>query len=107
MLAVLIRFLKKMNVVFVFYLSFFLLSSVISLGCLFLYWIFGIKTFFILFWFKVFSLFLIYYFVNIRKENEYYYYLNFGVSKTVLWSVLLIFDFILFLVTIILVHNYR
>lgn len=59
------------------------------------------------FWFKVITMSLIYLFVNARKRNEYYYYQNLGVSKTLLWTSSLILDFSLFFVLIIASYKFR
>lgn len=50
---------------------------------------------------------LIYYFININKKKEYYYYQNLGISKTLLWAASLTFDFILFIFLLILTYFLR
>lgn len=55
-----------------------------------------------LFWFKIFTLAIIVYTINIYKKNEFYYYKNLGISKFTLWIPILIFDFMFFLITIII-----
>lgn len=54
------------------------------------------SAFAFLFWFKVFTLVIIFFFIKTHKENEFYYYLNLGISKRFLWTTTLLFDMILF-----------
>ncbi|OKL40269.1 hypothetical protein A3841_18260 [Pontibacter flavimaris] len=60
-----------------------------------------------LFWFKVASLGLIYYFINSYKRKHYYYYLNLGLSRTVLWAATLGFDLFLFIFLIVLAYKLK
>ena len=63
----------------------------------------GIKTFQVLFWFKIFTLGLIFYYINSYKKKELYYYKNLGISKLKLWLPILIFDFLIFLISMIII----
>lgn len=58
-----------------------------------------------IFWFKVFSLGIIFYFINSYKGKEIYYYKNLGVSKYKLWIPILIFDFSIFLISMITIAS--
>jgi hypothetical protein len=75
---------------------------VITAFCVRAFWLNGFAGFFGIFWCKLATLGLTYYFINANKKNEYYYYQNLGVAKTLLWGATLIFDFILFLLLLIL-----
>ena len=78
-----------------------LLSFLITTACLALFWEYGFGIFSALFWFKISTLALTFYFINNYKNKEYYYYQNLGVSKILLWSTTLSFDFALFIFLII------
>lgn len=80
---------------------------VTTLGCLCLFWNNGLSSFTVLFWLKIGILGLTYYFINDFKQKEYYYYLNLGVSKRLLWTTTLTFDLGLFLFLIILTYQFR
>ena len=45
-----------------------------------------------------------YYFINIYKNKAYYYYLNLGISKALLWTTILIFDIVLFLFLVLIIE---
>ena len=60
-------------------------------------YIHGIKTFTILFWFKILTLGLTVLFINSYKRKEFYYFRNLGISKIVLWVSTILFDLFLFL----------
>lgn len=67
----------------------------------------GISTLTILIWFKIISLALIYYFINIYKRQEFYYYQNLGVSKSFLWISTLLFDSFMFILLLILTLKFK
>jgi hypothetical protein len=90
-----------------FYKSFLLFSFVVTASCLSLFWENGTSIFVVLFWFKIATLGLTYYFINSYKSKEYYYYLNLGVSKVMLWTTTLCFDFALFVFLIIQTYQIR
>ncbi|PKP17417.1 MAG: hypothetical protein CVU05_15575 [Bacteroidetes bacterium HGW-Bacteroidetes-21] len=56
----------------------------------------------VLFWFKLATLALIFYYINSYKKNEFYYYKNLGISKHKLWIPILVFDFSVFLISVII-----
>ena len=98
-------FFTRINIIWIFYRSFFLLSLIITASCLRAFWLFQFKVFFTFFWFKIITLAITYYFVDVYKRKEYYYYQNLGISKTKLWTVTLGVDFALFVLLIILVYK--
>jgi hypothetical protein len=83
------------------------LSFLITATCLVLFWEYGFGVFSTLFWFKIGTLGLTFYFINNYKNKEYYYYQNLGVSKTLLWSTTLSFDFALFVFLIIQEYTFK
>lgn len=94
---------KTLRLILTFYKSFVLTSSLFTFTCLFTLYSNGISAFQLLFWFKIFTLGLIFYYINSYKRNELYYYKNLGLSKLKLWLPILIFDFLVFLILMILI----
>lgn len=98
---------RKIGLLVTFYRSFFITTFIITCGCVIIYGFYGIKTFTFLFWFKIITLGMIYFVIETSKNKEFYYYQNLGVSKRLLWSATLIFDLLLFIFLIILIHRIR
>ena len=98
---------KVIRLIWTFHRSFFLISLIITACCLSIFRQYGFNTFSVLFWLKIATLGLTYYFINGYKNKEYYYYRNLGVSKTLLWTATLIFDFTLFIFLIIQTNKFR
>jgi hypothetical protein len=71
-----------------------------------LFWEYHFYIFAILFWLKAATLGITFIYKNGYKANEYYYYQNLGVSKTLLWSVSIIFDFSLFILLIFITSKF-
>lgn len=90
-----------------FYKTYFIASFLITCCCLYIYTLYGIRTFMFLFWFKILTLGLIYSFISIYKKKEFYYYQNLGVSKALLWATTITIDIALFGSLIILAHKLR
>lgn len=90
-----------------FYLNFFVATQLITFFCAVIYGLYGMDTLVFLFWFKSATLALTGYFIHLYKKHEYYYYLNLGVSKTILWVITCTSDMMLFGSTLLLVHNVR
>ena len=99
--------LKILNLILTFYRSFFLATSLITIACISIFWKYGISTFSTLFWFKIITLAIVYYFIRTTKTKEFYYYQNLGVSKVLLWTSTLTFDFVIFLCSLILTYKIR
>jgi len=98
---------KTIKLISTFYRSFMALSFLITATCLVLFWKYGFGVFSTLFWFKIGTLGLTFYFINNYKNKEYYYYQNLGVSKVLLWSATLSFDFALFIFLIIQEYTFK
>ncbi len=98
---------RKMRLLWTFYKNFFLVSMIINLGCLRIFWGFGYASFTTLFWFKIITAALIFYLVNILKRNEYYYYQNLGMHKKLLWSITMAFDLIFFILLITQIYKFK
>ncbi len=98
---------KTLRLLLTFYRSYFFVTFLITCCCLYIFSMYGIEIFVALFWSKISTLGLIYYFIKTNKSKEFYYYQNLGISKLLLWSTTLIFDFIIFISLLILVHKLR
>lgn len=101
------RILKTIKLIWTFYQSCLLYSLLINISCLVLFYQYGFGIFTVLFWFKIITLGISYYFINSNKQKEYYYYRNLGVSKSLLWTSTLIFDFVLFIFLIIQTYQLK
>ncbi|NCI47893.1 hypothetical protein [Sediminibacterium soli] len=88
---------RTIRLIWTFYKSFLLLSLLMTACCLFIFRAYGFSVFIGIFWLKITTLAITYYFINGYKSKEYYYYRNLGVSRVLLWTVTLCFDFMLFL----------
>ncbi len=98
---------KTIRLTWTFYKGFLLSSLLINTCCLIVFGSYGFAVFVELFWFKMATLGLTYYFINNYKNKEYYYYLNLGVSKVVLWTMTLLFDLALFIFLFILINQFK
>ena len=96
------RLFTTIRLICTFYRNFLLLSAIITAFCARAFWLYGFAGFFGIFWCKVATLGLTYYFINTSKKNEYYYYQNLGVAKTLLWTATLSLDLLLFLLSLVL-----
>jgi hypothetical protein len=75
--------------------------------CAFLFWTQGLGAFNVLFWFKIITLALVVYHFESNKPQYFYYFQNFGLSKTKLWAASLGLDFLIFILLLILVYQWR
>lgn len=99
---------KTIRLILTFYKSIAFVSFLITFTCLVLLYGSGpdgISIIQPLFWFKIITLAITVYYINIYKKNEFYYYKNLGISKFTLWIPILIFDFLFFLITIIILAS--
>lgn len=87
----------KFRLLLTFYLSFAFASSIITLLCISLLYANAINIITILFWFKIITLVIIFFFIRSYKRKEMYYYLNLGISKKVLWTLVLALDMLIFI----------
>jgi hypothetical protein len=100
---------KTIRLILTFYKSFAFTSLLITFICLGLLYGFGAKGIHmiqVLIWFKIFTLVATVYSVNVYKKNEFYYYKNLGLSKLTLWISVLTTDFLIFLISIIILAQY-
>ncbi len=98
---------RILRLITTYYKSFAFASSIITLSCTAIAYFNGIRTLALLFWFKIFTLGVIFYFINVFKKKEFYYYRNVGVSKFLLWISTILFDTILFILLLALTVKFR
>jgi hypothetical protein len=98
---------RLLRLLWTFYTSFALLSWIVTLACVEVIRETGLYFFGLLFWGKVACLGLLFLYIRSRKNKEYYYYHNFGLSSVFLWRATLGFDFSLFLMLISLANYLR
>jgi len=98
---------KKIRLIVYFYRSFGLLSSLITLACMGLFWEYGFSIFSTLLWFKLATLFIIFWFIRSYKSREFYYYQNLGMTKLLLWGVTLGFDLLVYFTLLLQVNRFR
>jgi len=98
---------RTLRLIVAFYKSFAVASLLITLSCLLVTYTWGIHTFTPLFWFKIITLGILFYYIQNYKAEDFYYYKNLGVTRKLLWISTLTFDFMLFLVLIILTLKVR
>jgi len=79
-----------------FYGYFFLSAILLTIACLVTFWNYGLETIGPIFQFKVCSLGVTVWFIATYKKKEFFYFRNLGLSPGLLWTVTLVFDFILF-----------
>jgi hypothetical protein len=48
---------------------------------------------------------LVFFFIRTYKSKEFIYYQNLGLSRTFLWTSTLLFDFVLYLLLLSLIHE--
>lgn len=94
--------LKTLRLLLTFYLSFFNATFIITLVCAFLFLRLGLGALQILICFKIITLGLVVMYINDYKRKDFFYYQNLGISKSFLWTYTLTFDFILFILLLIL-----
>jgi hypothetical protein len=100
---------KAIRLLLTFYKSFAFASFLVTFSCLVLLYGFGAKGIHmiqVLFWFKIFTLAVTVYAINVYKKSEFYYYKNLGLSKLTLWISVLTVDFLIFLISIIILARY-
>lgn len=98
---------KKVKLILIFYRNFWFFNFLITAICSLLFWEYGFSIYRILFWLKVSTLFLTYNFIRTYKRNEFYYYQNLGISKTVLWAYTLSFEMVTYFFLLAQVNKLR
>jgi hypothetical protein len=98
---------KIIRLTWTFYKNFLLLSAIVTALCTRAFWIYGLAGFSGIFWCKIATLGLTCYLVNTHKKNEYYYYQNLGITKTLLWTLTLSLDLALFLLLLMLTYHFK
>jgi hypothetical protein len=97
---------KKISLSITFYRNYFIASTIISICSISALFKYGLNTFGIIFWFKILSYVPIYMLVNELQSRKYYYYLNLGVSKLLLWIITLLMDISIFFFVLIYIIKF-
>lgn len=101
LINLILKLYRNVRIIIVFYKNFIVLSLLLNIIFIRLFYLFGFSIFFGLFWIKILSYLVAFYFVNSNKKNEYFFYQNIGFKRKFLWTITIVFDFILFIITII------
>ncbi|ASU32966.1 hypothetical protein [Mucilaginibacter xinganensis] len=91
-----------------FYSGIFLANFLVTLSCIGIIGFYGVlahKLMGILFWYKIISIGMIFSTAVYYKKREMYYYQNLGVSKIKLLIATSLFDFMLWLVVVIIAYR--
>ncbi|WP_316842005.1 hypothetical protein [Pedobacter gandavensis] len=97
---------KYFRLLMTFYSSFFPATLLISIACASLFAYLGNSSLTMLFWFKVFTLGIVMYYISNYKSKEFLYYQNLGISKSFLWTVTMILEFLMFAFLFVLSAKY-
>ncbi len=92
---------KKIPLFIAFYRTYFIAATIISICGISVLVKYGLSAFGVIFWFKILSYIPIYMLVNELQSRKYYYYLNLGVSKLLLWIITLLMDISIFIFVLI------
>ena len=98
---------KSLSLLYRFYLNFCLVSIIITLVSMGLFYTLGVAAAVIILWFKIITMAIFTWYVSAYKHKEFYYYRNLGLSKQRLFACTLGFDFIIFVVLMVLTEIVR
>lgn len=97
---------KNIRLIFLFYKYIANVSFLINITSLSIIYSNGFSIISFIFFFKFFLSILVVFFINSSKANEFYYFYNLGLSKTVLWSSALFIDYFVFFVSLIIMYKF-
>ena len=97
----------EIKLIFTFYRNHFWAGLVVSVLCLWVLISNGLVAFQGCFWLKILSYGVIYYFIDQLRKNQYHYYNNLGLKKSVLWATTLSVDFMFYIVLIIVSYKIK
>lgn len=93
---------RNIRLILTFYRSFFFLSLIITIACLYIVNVHGLKTIASVLGIKLFTFGLIYLYIGNYKRRDFFYYQNLGMPKKKLWVSSLTLDIFLFLVLMVI-----
>jgi hypothetical protein len=99
------KLLTFIRLIVTFYKNFLPATFSITASCIAIFWEYGLIVVPTLFWFKVITLAMVFFFIRTYKVKEFYYYQNLGISEMVLWVATFSFDFVLFIVSLIITYQ--
>jgi ABC-type multidrug transport system ATPase subunit len=91
-----VRPITTIKLALTFYKNFLVASFLITLLCCLLFLEYGGAILLPLHWLKLSATAVIFFYIRTYKNKEFYYYQNFGLSKTFLWSTTISLDLILY-----------
>ena len=94
---------KKIRLLATFYRSFYFAALFFTAICISILLEKGFAAFNVVVWFKILTTAIIVYHVSINRGNEFLYYQNLGLSKSMLWSITLSFDFLIFILVVLFI----
>jgi hypothetical protein len=98
---------KNLSLLYRFYLNFCLVSVLITLVSIAMLYELGLGAVALIVWFKIITMVIFAWYVSAYKHKEFYYYRNLGLSKLRLFAFTLGFDFMVFVLLIVLTHVVR
>lgn len=98
---------RTLNLLYRFYLSFCLVSIIMTLVSMVLLFQLGLGAAVIILWFKIITMVIFAWYINSYKSKEFYYYRNLGLSKFKLFAWTLGFDFVVFVLLMVSVNFVR
>lgn len=98
---------RSIRLIITFYRSHFLVNMLINLACVIILFRWGLVAFQGTLWLKFISYGIIYFLIDPLQKQRYFYYRNLGLGKSILWTVTLSMDFILYISLIILTYHLR
>ena len=101
----LLKFARTIRLLLTFYSGFFIPGFLITLTCSVLFREYGHSIFSTLLLLKLGSMALVFFFIRTYKSKEFLYYQNLGLSRAFLWTSTLLFDFVLYLLLLSLIHE--
>ena len=93
---------RHFRLILTFYQSFFFVSTIITMACLYITYIHGLKALSSLLLLKIMSLGLIFLYLSKYKRRDFFYYQNLGISRLKLWVYSMTLDVLVFILLIIL-----
>ncbi|MBG6234307.1 hypothetical protein IWX76_000862 [Pedobacter sp. CAN_A7] len=98
---------RNLNLLYRFYLNFCLVSVIITLVSMAMFYELGPGAAAIILWFKIITMGVFSWYVSSYKHKEFYYYRNLGLSKFKLFACTLGFDFVVFVLLMVLTNVVR
>jgi len=96
------QLIKRLRLLTTFYQSFFAATFLISVVCAYLFFYYGLNVLKILILFKIFTMLIVFFYVKSYKGLDFLYFQNLGLSKSFLWTSIMIAELLLFMTLLLL-----